>query len=141
MGISKASAEWKGGFKEGKGVMKPAHAPEALFSRTTRFEGAETSSNPEELIGAALAGCFSMALTLALEKEGAAPTSVKTDAAVRLEKGAAGFSIVEIDLTTVVAATGVDAEKLDQVAQATKQGCPVGKALGLVTIGVTVRLA
>src|SRR4051794_29792336 len=67
MGISKASAEWNGGLKGGKGVMKGAHSPDAPFTLASRFEGAP-SSNPEELLGAALAGCFSMALTLSLEQ-------------------------------------------------------------------------
>ena len=76
MAISNASAQWTGGLKDGKGVMKPAHAPEAAFTLASRFEGAPSSS-PEELIGAALAGCFSMALTVGLETAGLKPQSVK----------------------------------------------------------------
>src|SRR5687767_6360013 len=99
MGISKASAEWQGGFKDGKGVMKPAHGGEAKFSMGSRFES-QPSSNPEELIGAALAGCFSMALTVGLEKAGLKPNGVKTSADVHLEKQTEGFKITKIDLTT-----------------------------------------
>ena len=66
MATSKGSAQWNGGIKDGKGTMKPAHAPEAQFALGSRFEGAP-GSNPEELIGAALAGCFSMALSMSLE--------------------------------------------------------------------------
>src|SRR6187399_418170 len=83
MGTSKSSAQWDGGLRTGKGVMKPAHAPEAGFSVGTRFEG-QPGSNPEELIGAALSGCFSMALSLGLETAGLKPTSIKTSADVQL---------------------------------------------------------
>ena len=79
MGISKASAQWTGSLKTGSGTMKPAHAEAANFSLTSRFEG-QPGSNPEELIGAALAGCFSMALTVGLEKAGLTPRGVRTEA-------------------------------------------------------------
>lgn len=137
MGISKASGEWTGGFKDGKGVMRPAHAAEAHFSAGSRFEG-EQQSNPEELIGAALSGCFSMALTLALEKAGLKPQSVKTSADVHLVKGDDGFAIKAIDLTTDVKVEA-DEAKFQQIAADTKKGCPVSKALGGVTINLTAR--
>src|SRR5262249_7506633 len=90
MAISKASAQWDGPLKTGKGVMKPAHAPEIPFSAASRFEGAP-ASNPEEVIGAALAGCFSMALSLGLEKAGATPKSIRTIANVKLDREGDGF--------------------------------------------------
>src|SRR5262245_31984383 len=108
MGISKATGQWDGGFKTGKGIMKPAHAAEISFTAGSRFEG-QPASNPEELIGAALAGCFSMALTVALEKGGFSPRSVKTSADVKLEQQGGGFSITGIALRTEVAASGLDA--------------------------------
>jgi osmotically inducible protein OsmC len=131
MGISKANAQWEGTLKAGKGVMKPAHGGEVTFTAGSRFEG-QPASNPEELIGAALAGCFSMALSSNLEKAGATPKSVKTSADVKLEKTEAGFTIVGIELTSQASASGIEAAKFQEVAEATKKGCPVSRALGAV---------
>jgi osmotically inducible protein OsmC len=135
MSISKASAEWNGSLKAGQGTMKPDHAPAIPFSIKTRFEG-EQGSNPEELIGAALAGCFSMALASALGKEGLEPKRIETAAAVSLEKDDVGFVITKIALTTQVQLTGVDPVKFEHIARATKESCPVSKAL----LGTTVTL-
>jgi osmotically inducible protein OsmC len=140
MGISKASAQWDGGLKDGKGVMKPAHAPAAPFSLGSRFEGQQGSS-PEELIGAALSGCFSMALTLGLEMAGVKPQSVKTSADVRLDKDGAGFSITTIELTTEASVPGLDAAKFQAIAEETKKNCPVSKALAGVKISLKASLA
>ncbi len=139
MAISNASAQWTGGLKDGKGVMKPAHAPEAAFTLASRFEGAP-SSNPEELIGAGLAGCFSMALTLSLEMAGLKPQSVKTSASVRLDRDGGGFAITSIDLTTEAAVPGVDAARFQQIAEETKRGCPVSKALAGTKIALSAKL-
>jgi osmotically inducible protein OsmC len=128
MGISKASASWQGGFKDGKGSMKPAHAPEALFTAGSRFEGKE-GSNPEELLGAALAGCYSMALTLNLEKAGMKPSSVSSTADVTLEKLETGQTVTGIALVTKAVVPGADAAKFQEVAEATKKGCPISRAL------------
>lgn len=140
MGISKASAQWSGGFKDGKGVMKPEHGPEAPFSVGSRFEG-QPGSNPEEMIGAALAGCFSMALTVGLEKSGAKPQGVKTSAEVKLEKQGDGFAITTIALTTEANVPGLDSAKFQQIAEETKKGCPVSKALAGTTITLNAKLA
>jgi lipoyl-dependent peroxiredoxin len=140
MGISKASAKWEGGFKDGKGSMKPAHAPEALFSAGSRFEG-QPGSNPEELVGAALSGCFSMALTVGLEKAGLKPRGVQTSADVQLERGADGFAITAIALTTVADVPGTDAAQFQKVAEETKKGCPVSKALTGTQITLKATLA
>jgi osmotically inducible protein OsmC len=131
MATSKASAQWDGTVKNGKGSMKPAHASDIGFSLGSRFEG-QPGSNPEEVIGAALAGCFSMALTVGLERAGAQPKSVHTEATVKLEKEGEGFSITSIDLVTQVVASNIDAAKFQELAQATKKGCPVSKALASV---------
>jgi osmotically inducible protein OsmC len=128
MSLQKATGSWDGTLKNGKGIMKPAHAAEVPFSLGTRFEG-QQGSNPEEMIGAALAGCFSMALSLGLEKAGMTPESIRTSATVHLEKDDAGFSVPRIDLVTEVKASGADAEKLRAVAEETKKGCPVSKLL------------
>jgi osmotically inducible protein OsmC len=131
MAISKATAQWEGTLKAGKGTMKPAHASDVPFSAGTRFEG-QAGSNPEEMIGAALAGCFSMALSLGLEQAGATPKSIRTSANVSIERGEGGFSITQIELTTEVEASGIDQNKFQEVANATKKGCPVSKALAAV---------
>lgn len=141
MGISKASAQWDGDIKTGRGVMKPAHAGDVPFSMSSRFEGAP-ASNPEELIGAALAGCFSMALSLGLEKAGAKPESIRTSADVKLDKDGEGFTITSIALTTEVRASGLDDAKFQEIAAATKKGCPVSKALAAVaSITLQAKLA
>ncbi len=140
MGISKGSAQWNGGLKDGKGVMKPAHAPEAPFSLGTRFEG-QQGSNPEELIGAALSGCFSMALSLGLEKAGLKPTSIQTSADVQLDKQGEGFAITTIALTTTATVPGAKDDQFQQIAEETKKGCPVSKALAGVKITLTAKLA
>jgi len=139
MPISKASAQWEGDLKQGRGTMKPANAAGVSFSLSTRFEGAP-GSNPEEMIGAALAGCFSMALSAALGKEGLKPRSVKTEAEVSLDKDGAGFAISKINLTTVASVPDVEAARFELIAQETKETCPVSKALLGTRIALTARL-
>ena len=111
--ISKASAHWEGGLKDGRGSMKPANAAEAPFGLGSRFEG-QKGSNPEELIGAALSGCFSMALSASLGKAGLTPKQIDTQAAVHLEREGEGFKIAKIELSTydsaVVPATALREE-------------------------------
>ena len=107
MGVSKAGAQWTGGLKDGKGTMTPAHAPAIGFTLGPRFEG-QPASNPEELLGAALAGCFSMALTAALERAGHKPQGVTTSADVTLEKLPDGFAVTGIALTSQATVAGLD---------------------------------
>jgi lipoyl-dependent peroxiredoxin len=142
MGVSKAGAQWTGGLKDGKGSMKPAHAGEIGFSLGSRFEG-QPASNPEELVGAALAGCFSMALTASLERAGHKPQGVSTSADVTLEKLPDGFAITGIALSTEATVAGVDDAAFQQIAQETKKGCPVSKALAAtpITLSATLRQA
>jgi osmotically inducible protein OsmC len=140
MGISKGSAQWEGGLKTGRGTMKPEHGSDAPYSAGSRFEG-QPGSNPEELLGAALAGCFSMALTVALETAGLKPASIKTTADVTLERQGNGFAITGIALTTVAAVTGIDAARFHEIAETTKKNCPVSKALAGTTITLTASLA
>ena len=129
MSTSQADGRWEGSLKDGKGVMKPANGSEVPFSLGTRFEGAK-GSNPEEMIGAALAGCFSMALSAELGKAGLTPTRIATHAAVKLDKVGDGFEVTQIALTCEATVPGADAAKLEQIAQATKNACPISKALG-----------
>jgi osmotically inducible protein OsmC len=140
MSTSRASARWEGALKDGRGQMKPAHGAEVPFSVGTRFSG-EAGSNPEEMIGAALAGCFSMALSAALGKAGFTPQSIQTDAKVQLDKDGDGFSITGIALTTQAKVPGVSADQFESIAQETKKGCPVSKALTGTKISLQASLA
>ena len=137
---SKAHAQWTGTLKTGRGSMKPAHAADIPFSLGSRFEG-QPQSNPEEVIGAALAGCFSMALSMALEQAGATPKQVQTQADVKLEKQGEGFAITAIALDCTATATHIDADAFQSVAEATKKACPVSKALAGTKIGLTAKLS
>ncbi|HMJ10336.1 MAG TPA: OsmC family protein [Polyangiaceae bacterium] len=128
MSVSKATARWEGTLKEGRGSMKPAHGEDVPFSLGTRFAG-EQGSNPEEMIGAALAGCFSMALAANLGKAGLSPQSVNTSADVSLDKDGEGFTITNIRLSTKAKVPGLDAAKFQSIAEETKKTCPVSKAL------------
>lgn len=140
MAISKGSAHWEGGLKDGGGAMKPAHGPEAKFSLGSRFEG-QAGSNPEEFIGAALSGCFSMALTVALEQSGLKARSIRSNADVKLEKQGEGFAITGIELSTEADVPGVDAAKFSAIAEETKKNCPVSKALAGTKITLKATLA
>jgi osmotically inducible protein OsmC len=139
MAISKATAQWEGNLREGKGAMKPEHAPEAPFSLSSRFEGGP-GSNPEELLGAALAGCFSMALTASLNKAGKNPRAVRTSAEVHLDKKGEGFEVTSIALTTTVEINDLADGEFQAIAQETKKQCPVSKALAGTTITLKATL-
>lgn len=124
-----AQATWNGTLKEGKGSMAlGSGAFEGAFSFDTRM-GDASGTNPEELIGAALAGCFTMALNAGLEKEGFAANGVKTDAKVHFGKDDKGFAISQIDLKTEADVPNIDEAKFNEIAENTKTGCPVGRAL------------
>lgn len=124
-----ASAEWKGALREGKGSMRlGSGAFEGKYSFATRFEN-EPGTNPEELIGAAEAGCFSMAFANALSKAGHVPESVRTNARVHLGAVDGGFAITKIELQTEAQVPGIDRTSFEQIAQEAKKTCPVSKAL------------
>jgi osmotically inducible protein OsmC len=139
MSSSKASAQWQGSLKEGKGSMKPENGAEVPFSVSTRFEGAK-GSNPEEMIGAALAGCFSMALSASLGKANIQPRSIETKANVKLEKVGAGFKITGIELITTANVPGIDDAKFQPIADETKKTCPVSQALAATDITLKATL-
>ncbi len=140
MAVRHAQAVWKGNLREGNGSMKlGSDAFEGAFSFGTRFE--ETSgTNPEELIGAALAGCFSMALSANLDRAGFTASTIQTAAKVHLDRTDAGFRITTIELTTEASVPGIDAAAFQQQAEATKTGCPVSNALTGVEIKLDARL-
>lgn len=140
MAVRTAQAAWDGTLREGKGRFEvESGAVQGAFSFGTRFEE-EPGSNPEELIGAAHAGCFSMALSGDLEKAGYTPRSVHTTARVHIEKGDAGFGITGIDLESEVRAEGLDDAEFQRIAEGTRQNCPVSKALASVPINLKAAL-
>ena len=140
MAVRTADAEWKGNLREGAGTMKLGSGTfEGSYSFRSRFESGD-GTNPEELIGAAHAGCFSMALSGALAAAGFTPKSVHTSAKVHIEPDGGGFSITRIVLTTEADVPGIDSAAFQEQAQAAKKGCPVSKALAAVEIVLDARL-
>src|SRR5688500_11442153 len=125
-----ASAEWKGGLKDGKGTVSTESGVLAntQYSFSTRFENGK-GTNPEELIGAAHAGCFSMALSAQLGEAGMTADRIATTASVSLEKVEGGFAITAIHLTVRATIPGADAAKFQTAANNAKAGCPVSKVL------------
>ncbi len=129
MAVRKSEAVWNGTLKEGSGTMKvgPGHY-EGPYTFASRFEeGAGT--NPEELVGAAHAGCFSMFLSSLLTKNGTPPTRVHTSAVVHL---GAGPQIHKIELNCAAVVPGIDADRFVELAAEAKAGCPISKALAAV---------
>lgn len=129
MPTRKATATWKGDLKGGSGSMSlGSGAWEGAYSFSTRFEN-EPGTNPEELVGAAHAGCFSMAFSNELDGAGFTPNSVDTTADVHLEKTDAGFRVTRIHLTTVGDVPNISDEKFQEIAEAAKNGCPISNLL------------
>jgi len=140
MPARRASAVWRGGLKNGAGRMRlGSGAFEGAYSFSTRFEE-EPGTNPEELIGAAHAGCFSMAFAAGLERAGFSPESVATEASVHLIKGESGFSIARIELRCEAKVPGIDGAAFAEEAESAKRNCPVSKALTGVEIELDARL-
>jgi lipoyl-dependent peroxiredoxin len=140
MAVRNAEAVWEGDLKSGKGSMKfGSGAFEGAYSYSSRFEEGK-GTNPEELIGAAHAGCYSMALSNGLSKAGATVKRVFTRAAVTLGTVDGKARITEIHLDTEASITGVDAAKFAEIAEATKKDCPVSAALTGVNITLSARL-
>jgi len=129
--LRSATAHWAGDLKSGKGSVKLGSGTfEGPYSFTTRFEGAP-GTNPEELLGAAHAGCFTMALSLFLTTAGHPPTSLDTKAVVHLDKVGEGFSITGIDLETKGVVPGLSAAEFQKHAETAKAGCIVSRALSV----------
>jgi osmotically inducible protein OsmC len=126
----KASAIWKGGLKDGKGAVSSASGvlSSTPYSFATRFEGTP-GTNPEELIAAAHAGCFSMALSAQLGSANLTPSSIETTATLTLEKLDSGFAITKVHLDVVGRVPGSDAAAFQKAAENAKSGCPVSKVL------------
>jgi osmotically inducible protein OsmC len=138
MAIRESSAIWKGNLTEGNGSMRlGSGAYEGAFSRASRFEDGP-GTNPEELVGAAHAGCFSMYLSLILSQAGHVPTSIDTTARVHLGEGP---KITLIELSAVGEVPGIDEKTFIEFAEQAKKGCPVSQALAAVDMNLTARLA
>jgi osmotically inducible protein OsmC len=129
MSIRNASARWQGTFTEGSGVLRTGKGGyEGNYSAKSRFEEGE-GTNPEELIGAAHAGCFSMALAKALTDAGYPPNAVETTASVHLDRVDGAATVTRIDLVTRGDVPGIDEAEFNKHAEATKTGCPISRLL------------
>lgn len=126
----KASAVWKGGLKDGKGTVSSASGvlSNTPYSFATRFESTP-GTNPEELIAAAHAGCFSMALSAQLGTANLTPESISTSATLTMDKLEAGWTITAVHLDVTAKVPGASAEAFNKAAQDAKAGCPVSKVL------------
>ncbi len=140
MAVRKANATWEGDLKGGKGTMAlGSGAYKGPFSFSTRFEE-EPGTNPEELIGAAHAGCFSMAFSADLGKAGFTPERVTTSSKVHLETVNGAPTITRIELTMEAKIPGIDEAKFHEIANGAKNGCPVSRALASVDISLNATL-
>jgi osmotically inducible protein OsmC len=139
MPTRKATATWEGGIKSGKGSFKGQTGLGAAFSFSSRFENG-AGSNPEELLAAAEASCFSMALSLFLEQAGAPPARIDTEAACSIEPAGQGFKITKIHLSVRASVPNLDDAKFQQIAKTTKENCPVSVALSAVPIELDAKL-
>jgi osmotically inducible protein OsmC len=129
MPIRSAEARWSGGLKDGSGTMRfGSGAFEGRYSFKSRMEEG-TGTNPEELIGAAEAGCFSMAFANALSEAGHQPQEISTQANVHFEKTDKGWAITKLELETQGTVPGIDEASFTRIANEAKKGCPVSKAL------------
>ncbi len=141
MAVRRAEAVWQGGIRDGQGRVKlGSGAFEGPYSFSSRFEDGK-GTNPEELIGAAHAGCFSMALAAALGRAGHAPRRIVTTAQVHLEKSGDGFAIPRIDLRTEAEVPGIEPAEFAKIAEDAKRNCPVSKALAGTNITLEAKLA
>jgi len=137
----RSEAEWKGALRDGSGAVSlGSGAFRGDYSFVSRFENG-SGTNPEELLGAAHASCFSMALSMVLGEAGFHPRSIKTSATVHISPSSDGFSIPRIDLVTVGDVPGIDLAAFSAHAETAKRGCPVSKALAAVEITLDARLA
>jgi osmotically inducible protein OsmC len=138
MAIRSADAVWRGDLKGGKGNVKFGGF-EGPYSFTSRFEEGP-GTNPEELVAAAHASCFSMALSHGLAQAGHTPDEVKTTAKVHLVKGEQGFGIPKIELVTVAKVPGIDSAKFQEEADKAKKNCPISKLLAAAEITLDAKL-
>jgi lipoyl-dependent peroxiredoxin len=135
-----AKARWEGALQDGNGTMSMASgAYEGPYSFQSRFEEGE-GTNPEELLAAAHAGCFSMAFSGVLSAGGHEPESIQTEAAVHVEKAGEGFAITRVELSTRGRVPGIDADEFEQAAKTAKDSCPVSMLFKGAEISVSASL-
>ncbi len=136
-----ASAVWHGGLKDGKGTISTQSGTlkETQYSFGSRFETG-VGTNPEELIAAAHAGCFTMALSAQLTDAGISPETLETTAVVTLEKTDDGPTVTKIHLTTRARVPGAEKEKFDELAKKAKEGCPISRLLKAAEISLDAQL-
>lgn len=141
MPVRKGSAQWSGNLQQGKGILNTETGvlKNTAYDAKSRFESGNTT-NPEELLGAAHAGCFSMALASGLSKAGFKVNSIATEDSVHIEKTEDGFTITRIDISTVADIEGIDNETFQKHANDTKKACPVSKALKSVEMTLVAKL-
>lgn len=140
MGKNTASAVWKGDLKNGNGKLKLSTVPlEADYTFASRFENAK-GTNPEELVAAAHAACFSMAFANILAGKGFDPLEVTTTASASLTNPGDGFKITDMELTTDARVKGIDENTFQSLANEAKEGCPISKTLSTVNIKLNARL-
>jgi lipoyl-dependent peroxiredoxin len=141
MAIRTADAEWQGNLQEGQGRMRLGSGSyEGNYSFRSRMGDGATGTNPEELIGAAHAGCYSMALSASLAGAGFAPTRVHTTARVHFHPVEGGFAINPIELETEATVPGIDEATFQRIAEEAKVNCPVSKALSATPITLKATL-
>jgi osmotically inducible protein OsmC len=142
--IRKSTAQWQGDGLHGSGELTTQSGAfsKQPYSFKTRFqsEDGKAGTNPEELLGAAHAGCYAMALSFALSDDGHPPDTLSVTASVDLQKAADGFAVKTITLELEAHVPGIDAEKFQALAEAAKKGCPISKALAATPITLVAKL-
>jgi osmotically inducible protein OsmC len=139
--IRESEASWQGTVPEGGGrIALGSGAFEGPFSLKARVEDVQNATNPEELVGAAEAGCFTMSLANLLNEAGHPPRDLRTTARVRLEQRDSGFTLTQIELRTVGDVPGIDSERFSELAERAKATCPVSRALAGTEIVLEARL-
>lgn len=142
MPIRSADATWQGAVDSGSGSIRlGSGAFEGTYSFTSRFGDGTTGTNPEELIGAAHAGCYSMALSAGLGQAGYQPQSISTTAEVHITKSDGGWTIPQIDLRTQATVPGISEADFQRIAEETKSACPVSQLLRAAEITLDAKLA
>ncbi len=141
MPVRKGHGEWKGNLQKGKGTLgtESGALKGVAYSFSSRFESGK-GTNPEELLGAAHAACYSMALSAALSGAGYTVNSVRTEDSVHIEKEGDGFTITQIDINVEASVDGIDEATFQKFADDTKKGCPVSKALAGPKLVLTAKL-
>jgi lipoyl-dependent peroxiredoxin len=141
MPVRKGHGEWKGDLKTGSGTLgaESGTLEGVAYGFASRFESGK-GTNPEELLGAAHAACYSMALAAAISDAGFKVTSIRTEDSVHLDKHEAGFSITRIDVSTEASVEGIDEGEFQKLAEDTKKSCPVSQALSSVYITLSAKL-